>query len=114
MKKLGMMVLILLGAVTLLGHNYALAKGPHGHMKGKAHFDAMDTDNDGKVSRKEHAAKCEKRFNAMDTNKDEYLTKEECRKGWHEHKEKMKEKVKKGHSHGHPSTPPSETMPAEN
>jgi hypothetical protein len=98
MRKLGMMILILLGAVTLLGNNYALAKGP----KGEAHFDAMDTDKDGKVSRKEHAAKCEKRFSAMDTNKDGYLTREECTKGWHEHKEKMKEKMKKGPSHEHP------------
>jgi len=102
MKKLGMMVLILLGAVTLLGQNYALAKGPHGDMCGKAHFDAMDTDKDGKISEAEHTAKCQNRFKAMDTDNDGFLTRDECRKRWDEGKERMK----KGRSYGQPTTTP--------
>jgi hypothetical protein len=113
MKELGMMVLILLGAVTLLGQNYALAKGPHGHMKGKARFDEMDTNKDGKISQDEHMAKCKNRFKAKDTNNDGFLTRDECRKGWDKSKEIMKEKMQKGHSYGHTITPPSETTPAE-
>ena len=113
MKELGMMVLILLGAVTLLGQNYALAKGPHGHMWGKAHFDEMDTNKDGKISPDEHVAKCKNRFKAMDTNNDGFLTRDECRNGCDKHKEIMKEKMEKGHSHGHTGAPPSETTPAE-
>jgi hypothetical protein len=104
MKKLGMMVLILLGAVTLLGQNYALAKGPHGDMCGKAHFDAMDADKDGKISQDEHMAKCQNRFKTMDANNDGFLTRDECGKGWDKHKEKMK----KGHSYGQPTTTPQE------
>jgi hypothetical protein len=96
------MVLILLGAATLLGSNYALAKGPHGDMWGKAHFDAMDTNKDGKISQDEHMAKCQNRFKAMDTDKDGLLTREECRKRWDE----GKEKIKKGHSYGQPPTAP--------
>jgi hypothetical protein len=42
MKKLGMMVVILLGAVTLLGHNYTLAKEPHGTMWEKEYFDKAE------------------------------------------------------------------------
>jgi hypothetical protein len=113
MKKLGMMVLILLGAVTLLGHNYALAKGPQGHMWGKEHFDKMDTNKDGKISQDEHMAKCNKRFEAMDTNKDGFLTRDECGKGWEKRKEMMKEKKQKKPYHGYPSAPPSEPTPAE-
>jgi hypothetical protein len=113
MKELGMMVLILLGAVTLLGQNYAFAKGPHGDMGGKARFDAMDTDKDGKISKAEHTAKCQNRFKAKDTNNDGFLTRDECRKGWDKHKEIMKEKMQKGDSHGHTGAPPSETTPAE-
>ena len=101
MKRLGKMVLILLGAVTLLGTNGALAQGPHGDMGGKAHFDAMDTDKDGKISAAEYMAKCQKRFKAMDTNNDEFLTRDEWQKRWDEGKGKMK----KGHSYRQPTTP---------
>jgi hypothetical protein len=113
MKKLGMMVLILLGAVTLLGHNYALAKGPQGHMWGKEKFDKMDTNKDGKISRDEHMAKCNKRFEAMDTNNDGFLTRDECGKRWEEKKEMMKEKMQKGPAPADTGAPVSETTPAE-
>jgi hypothetical protein len=113
MKKLGMMVLILLGAVTFLGHNYALAKRPHGHMWGKEYFDKMDTNKDGKISKDEHMAKCQKRFEAMDTNNDGFITREECGKRWEEKKEMMKKKMQKGPSSGDTGAPISETTPAE-
>ena len=101
MKRLGKMVLILLGAVTLLGTNNALAKGPHGDMRGTAQFDAMDTDKDGKISAAEYTSKCQKRFEAMDTNNDGFLTRDEWQKCWDEGKGKMK----KGHSYRQPTTP---------
>ena len=111
MKKLVMMVLILLGAVTLLGNKYALAKGPHGDMRGNTSFDAMDANKDGKISQDEHMTKCKNRFKAMDSNGDGFLTKEECRQSWREHKEIMKEKMKKGHSHEQPTTSPAQVSP---
>jgi hypothetical protein len=102
MRRLGKMVLILLGAVMLLGSSDALAKGPRGDMWGKAHFDAMDTNKDGKISEAEYTAKCQDRFKAMDTNNDGFLTRDECQKRWDEGKEKMK----KGHSYRQPATAP--------
>jgi hypothetical protein len=113
MKKIVMMVLILLGAVTLLGNNYALAGGPHGHMLGKSHFDAMDTDQDGKISKDEHMAKCEERFKAMDTDNDGFLTREECRKTWEERKEGMMEKMQEKRSKGQGGTSPTDISPEE-
>jgi hypothetical protein len=82
-------------------------------MWGKAHFDKMDTNKDGKISQDEHMAKCNKRFEAMDTNKDGFLTRDECGKGWEKRKEMMKEKKQKKPYHGYPSAPPSEPTPAE-
>lgn len=111
MRRLVIMVLILLGAVMLLGNNYALAKGPHGDMRGKAHFDAMDTDKDGKISHDEHMAKCENRFKAMDTNNDGFLTREECGKAWQEPKEEIKERGKGRHSQGQTGTLPTQVSP---
>jgi hypothetical protein len=113
MKRLLMMVFIILGAVTLLGTNYAFAKGPHGHMHGKAHFDAMDTDKDGKISHDEHMAKCGKRFKAMDTNHDGFLTREECSKAWGKQKELMKQKMQQKGSQGEAGTSSTEVSPKE-
>ena len=113
MKRLGMMVLVLLGAVMLLGHNYALAKGPHGDMRGKANFDAMDADKDGRISHDEHMAKCEERFKAMDTNEDGFLTREECGKAWQERKEVMKEKMQERRSQRPTGTLPTQVPPEE-
>ena len=113
MKKLLMMVLILLGAVTFLGTNYAFAKGPYGHMHGKSYFDAMDTDKDGKISHDEHMAKCEKRFKAMDTNHDGFLTKEECSKAWGKHKGAIKQKMKEKCSKGQAGSAATEGSPEE-
>lgn len=108
MKKI-MMVLILFGALALLGNNYALAGRPHGHMSGKSNFDAMDTDQDGKISKDEHMAKCEERFKAMDTDNDGFLTREECR----ETREGMMEKMQEKRSRGHGRTSPTDVSPEE-
>jgi len=113
MRKLGVMVLILFGAVMLLGNNYALAKGPHGDTWGKAHFNSMDTNNDGKISHDEYMAKCENRFKAMDTNKDGFLTGEECREAWEERKEQIREKREERRSHRSPGTSPGQVSPEE-
>jgi hypothetical protein len=113
MKKLLMMVSILLGAMILFGTNFALAGGPHGHMHGKARFDAMDTDKDGKISHDEHMAKCENRFKAMDTDQDGFLTKEECNKAWGKHKEVMKQKMHQKGSQGEAGTSSTEVSPKE-
>ncbi|MGD8512494.1 MAG: hypothetical protein PVG85_00975 [Deltaproteobacteria bacterium] len=109
MRKLGIVVLILLGAVTLLGINDTFAKGPCGHDCMKAHFDAMDTDQDGKISGKEHAAWSETVFKGKDIDKDGFLTKEEIQKGYPGHKQTMKQ----GHVQGHTGAPPCGGSPAE-
>jgi hypothetical protein len=113
MKKTLMMILMLLGAVTFLGTNYALAGGPHGHMKGGQYFDAMDTDKDGKISKDEHMAKHEERFKAMDTDNDGFLTREECRKTWEERREGMMEKMQEKRSKGQGGTSPADISPEE-
>ena len=97
MKRLGMMVLMMAGVGTLLGSNYVLAEGPQHHMRAKAHFEAMDANNDGKINLEEHMAKCENRFKRMDANNDGFVTEEEvmearrARKARRAKKEKMKE-----------------------
>lgn len=113
MRKQAVMVLILLGAVTILGSNDALAKGPHGHMWGEADFDAMDTNSDGKISHDEHMAKCENRFKAMDTDNDGFLTRDECRKAWKERKVEIKEKRKERRSYGLPGGSSPQASPEE-
>jgi len=113
MRKQAAMMLILLGAVTILGNNDALAKGPHGHMWGEARFDAMDANSDGKISYDEHMANCESRFKAMDTDNDGFLIRDECRKAWQERKEEMKEKGKGKRSYGPPSGSSPQASPEE-
>jgi hypothetical protein len=106
MKKLGMMVLILLGALTLPGHNCVLAKGLHGHTLGKDHFDKLDTNKDGKISRDEYMAKCTNRFKAMDANNDGFVTQEEYDRAREKVKEKMMERREKRGSQGQTGTSP--------
>jgi hypothetical protein len=113
MRKQAVMVLILLGAMTILGSNNALAQGPHGHMWGEAQFDAMDTNSDGKVTRDEHMAKCENRFKAMDTNNDGFLTRDECRKVWQERKADIQEKRKERRSYRLPTGSSPQVAPEE-
>jgi hypothetical protein len=111
MKKIGTMVLILVGAVTMLGSNYALGEGegPRRHTRAKPHFDAMDTNNDGKISHDEHMAKCEKRFKEMDADKDGFISKEESQGARKERKARMNER----RSRMKPGVLPPETKPDE-
>jgi Ca2+-binding EF-hand superfamily protein len=113
MKKIITMILMLLGAVTLLGNNDAFAKGPHGHMKVGQYFEAMDTDKDGKISKDEHMAKHEERFKAVDTDNDGFLTREECRKTREERKERMMEKRKEKGFQKQGGTSPTDVSPEE-
>jgi hypothetical protein len=107
MRKLGMMALILLGALTMLATNYALAQ-PQKSVEEcvKARLDAIDTNNDGKISHDEYVAKSENRFKAMDTNNDGSVSSEEfkeaCKKKWEEKKAK-----------GHPCPLAPKATPAE-
>lgn len=109
MSKLGMVMLILLGAAMLLGINDTFATGPCGHDCMKAHFDAMDTDQDGKIGVKEHAAWYETVFKAKDVDEDGFLTVAEIHQGVHGQKETMM----KGHGAGHTGAPPCGGAPAE-
>jgi hypothetical protein len=111
MKKIGTMVLILVGAVTIWGSNYALGEGegPRRHTRAEARFDTMDTNNDGKISHQEHMAKCEKRFKKMDADKDGFISKEESQSAWKKKKARMKER----RSHMKPDALPPETKPGE-
>jgi Ca2+-binding EF-hand superfamily protein len=113
MRKLGTMVLILIGAVIILGNNYTLAEGPNRHNCAKAKFDAIDTNNDGKISHDEHMAKCEKRFKAMDANNDGFVSNEEAQEAWRARKEKMREKRKERRSHRQPGILAPETDSSE-
>ena len=112
MKKFGAMVVILIGAVIILGNNYTLAEGPH-RPCAKARFDAIDTNNDGKISHDEHMAKCEKRFNAMDADNDGFVSKEEAQEARRARKEEMREKRKERRSHRQPGTLAPETDSSE-
>ena len=61
--------------------------------EGRCGMSMADTDNDGKVSRDEHARHAEKMFDKMDTNKDGYIDKDEA--------SEMKKKYRSGHGQGH-------------
>ncbi|SET35954.1 EF hand [Nitrosospira multiformis] len=59
--------------------------------EGRCGMSMADTDNDGRVSREEHARHAEKMFDKMDTNKDGYIDKDEA--------SAMRKKYR-GHDHG--------------
>ncbi|SEA08311.1 EF-hand domain-containing protein [Nitrosospira multiformis] len=59
--------------------------------EGRCGMSMADTDNDGRVSREEHARHAEMMFNKMDTNKDGYIDKDEA--------SAMRKKYR-GHGHG--------------
>lgn len=78
----------LLTAATAAFFSLALALNAADEPKKKGpSFDEMDTNKDGKVSKKEYMeanknnAKAGDRFAALDTNKDDHLTKEEMQAG---------------------------------
>jgi len=53
-------------------------------MRGK-HFEQMDSNGDGTISAKEHAAAAAKRFSMMDSNGDGKLSNEEMMQKWNRH-----------------------------
>jgi hypothetical protein len=59
--------------------------------EGRCGMSMADTDNDGRVSREEHARHAEMMFNKMDANKDGYIDKDEA--------SAMRKKYR-GHGHG--------------
>lgn len=70
-------------------------KGGYGEKKygeGRCGMSMADTNNDGRVSREEHARHADMMFDRMDTNKDGYIDKDEA--------SAMKRK-RQGHGHGH-------------
>lgn len=72
-------IFLLLTAFTLLAGGWAFAKSlPKGAEMLAERFDAIDTDNDGKISKSEYMAHCEKVFQMLDTNGDGVLTKQEA------------------------------------
>lgn len=60
--------------------------------EGRCGMSMADTDNDGRVSREEHARHAEKMFDKIDANKDGYIDKDEA--------SAMKKKHRHGASHG--------------
>jgi hypothetical protein len=76
--------------------DYGDRKDGYGDKKrgeGRCGMSMADTDNDGRVSRDEHARHAEIMFDRMDTNKDGYIDKDEA--------SAMKKKRHHGHGHGH-------------
>jgi hypothetical protein len=68
---------------------YGDRKGDKKYGEGRCGMSMADTDNDGRVSKDEHARHAEVMFERMDTNKDGYIDKDEA------------SKMKKRHGHGH-------------
>jgi len=68
---------------------YGEKKGDKKYGEGRCGMSMADTDNDGRVSKDEHARHAETMFERMDTNKDGYIDKDEA------------SKMKKKHGHGH-------------
>jgi uncharacterized low-complexity protein len=76
------------------GGGYGDKKDAYGDKKygeGRCGMSMADTDNDGRVSREEHARHAEKMFDKADTNRDGYIDKDEA--------SAMRKKYR-GHGHG--------------
>ena len=69
------------GYMVAGSHDYGDKKDGYGDKKrgeGRCGMSMADTDNDGRVSRDEHARHAETMFDRMDTNKDGYIDKDEA------------------------------------
>ncbi|MFH1241361.1 MAG: hypothetical protein V1689_03270 [Pseudomonadota bacterium] len=86
----------ILALVVLWGSPYVSAQ-PQTSAKGlsQAHFDATDTNKDGKISLEEYTASCAERFKKLDTNADGFLTKEELQETAAKAREKAKGRFRK-------------------
>jgi hypothetical protein len=93
MTKTLLKATLLAAALTFTAQNAALAYSAQ-----KADmFQEKDTNKDGKITKDEFTAECEKHFTTKDTNKDGVLTKEEV-KTYKDAKHK-ENKSKRTHSH---------------
>jgi Ca2+-binding EF-hand superfamily protein len=81
----------ILALVVLWGTPYVSAQQQTSAKESvQAHFAAIDTNKDGKISLEEYTASCAEHFKKLDTNADGFLTKEELQ----ETAAKAKEKVR--------------------
>lgn len=81
-------------AVMSFGFTPAVFADDHEGKKGPGagHFEEVDTDGDGKISKAEFLASQEKHFVEIDADGDGYVTKEEKQAKMEEMREKFKEK----------------------
>ena len=101
MSKLRMMAIVVATTAMFLGGNYVLAQdrpAPGGWKHDK--FDAMDTNNDGKISYEEymayHQKLSEERFKSLDADGNGFVTHEEYQKA----RELRGKKRRKGMNNG--------------
>lgn len=105
MSKLKMMAMVVVAAAMFLGDNHVLAQdrpAPGGWRQDR--FNAMDTNNDGKVSYEEymayHQKLSEERFKSMDADGDGFVTQEEHQEAAKKFRGKMRQKgMNKGSSY---------------
>jgi len=91
MKKLHLIAGLIFAASCQL----VFAEHSADHSKGGGYKMAADTDHDGNISREEHNKKCSEHFDVMDTNRDGMISKDEQkagRKKMREHMREMREK----------------------
>lgn len=98
MKKhvLAAFALMLAATPALAGENHD-GKGPG------RHFEKVDTNKDGKISREEMVAKSNRMFDKVDADKDGFVSREEGQKfhearkaKWKAHREEMKKQAEQG------------------
>ncbi len=85
MNKISMIFLISILAISLHAHD----KKGHGKMH-QEHFQKMDTNGDGKISKEEWQAFHESKFSELDKDGDGFVTKEEMKEFRKEKKEHKK------------------------
>jgi|GEM_PF-548952 uncharacterized low-complexity protein len=66
--------------------------------EGRCGMSMADTDNDGRVSKEEHARHCDLMFDKMDANKDGYIDKDEAKKMRMKHKHHHHHRPKEGYN----------------
>ena len=95
MKKLHLMVLATLVAVSMPAFADHDGMGEHCKMHSKVTFESADKDKDGTLDREEAKSVCGEKFDVMDVDKDGTLTKEElnaCGRKKHDEHDKLHEK----------------------